>query len=207
MELAPIAPRQRQNMISQTLGIFFAAIVARPPTFAKRRARPDRDDSLACLNLIVTNSEFEGRRLGDLPVFDSSGIVVSRIKHHGYIGLATPEDIIHVRDTLLVVGPREEVDEFRILVGRMGRADLRVEKSGLVARPVLVTKRAAAGRVLADFDLIHTLRTHVTRVRRAGRELSATPDRRIELGDRLVLVGRAKHVTQAVAIFGRVDAD
>jgi len=159
-------------------------------------------EALARLNLIVSNPDLEGTRLGDLPVFGSTGIVVSRIKHRGYISLATPDDILHMRDVLLLVGPREELEELRVHVGHVSRSNLRVEKSALIACHVIVSKKTASGRRLGDFDFTRGHKVAATRVKRRGTELSATPERRIELGDTIVLVGRKQNIARLMPQLG-----
>lgn len=184
----------------------FAAFIAFlsqafPAPFRKARPCGCHSERLACFNVIVTNPDLEGAPLGRLPVFDSSGIVVSRIKHRGYISLATPNDILHVRDVLLLVGPREELEELRVHIGHLSRSDLRVEKSALVARHVVVS-RMAAGRSLGDFDLVRNHKVAATRVKRDGVELSAVPTRRLAVDDTVVLVGRRRDIARLAAQLG-----
>jgi putative transport protein len=157
---------------------------------------------LAHLNLLVTNTNLEGKRLDELPVFDSFGVVISRIKHGGRVDLAKPEDVIHLGDTLLAVGPAEELEEFRLLVGQVSREDLRAVKNHLMMRRVIVTKKAILGKTLSELKCLETFEVVITRVTRAEVELSATPDRRLQFGDMVVLVGREEDIEKVSASFG-----
>jgi len=157
---------------------------------------------LSGLNLVVTNANLEGKRLDQLPVFNSYGVVVSRLKHDGRVDVAKPEDILHVGDTMLAIGPESELEELRLLVGQVSREDLRSVKSNLVMRRVVVTKKAVLGKKLEDLNFIESYEVNVTRVTRAEVELSATPERRIQFGDMLVLVGREEDIAKVAALLG-----
>lgn len=157
---------------------------------------------LSGLNIIVTNANLEGKRLDELPVFNAFGVVVSRLKHDGRVDVAKPEDILHVGDTMLAIGPEEELEELRLLVGQVSREDLRAVKSHLVMRRVIVTKKAVLGKKLDELNFIESYEVNVTRVTRAEVELSATPERRIQFGDMLVLVGREEDIAKVSTLLG-----
>ncbi len=161
-----------------------------------------KPNKLSHLNLIITNPNLEGQRLDKLPVFNAHGVVVSRIKHEGRVNLAKPEDILHLGDTLLAIGPDEELEELRLLVGQISREDLRAIKSHLVMRRVIVTKKAVLGKRLEELNFLDSCEVTVTRVTRAEVELSATPGRRIEFGDMLILVGREDDIFRAAGLLG-----
>jgi len=157
---------------------------------------------LAHLNLVVTNPNLEGRRLDQLPVLKMTGVVVSRIKHQGQVELAKPEDVLHLGDTLLAVGPGEELEELRMLVGQVSSEDLRAGVSHLVMRRVIVTKKAVLGKKLEELNFLESYGVTVTRVTRAEVELSATPERRVQFGDMVVIVGREEDITKVSGLLG-----
>jgi putative transport protein len=146
----------------------------------------------------VTNRNLEGVSIGQLPHTNGNGVVVSRIKHGETVRVAQREDIVHVGDTLHAVGPAEELEEFRLLVGEISRVDLRsIKTSGVVMRRVVVTKKAILGKTLGELDLPGHHEVAVTRVTRAEVELSATPDQRLQFGDMVVIVGEEENIAAA----------
>jgi len=123
-------------------------------------------------------------------------------EHLGRVSVAKPEDILHVGDTMLAIGPESELEELRLLVGQVSREDLRAVKSNLVMRRVVVTKKAVLGKKLEELNFIESYEVNVTRVTRAEVELSATPERRIQFGDMVVLVGREEDIAKVSALLG-----
>lgn len=144
---------------------------------------------LSKMNLLVTNANLDGRRLDQIPVFQSLHVVVSRIQHDGAVHIAKPDDIIHRGDTLLAVGPPTQLEELRIIVGEQSEVDLQAVESNLVVRRVIVTKKAILGRQIQELDFLEDNDVTVTRLTRAEVEISATPEQRIQFGDMLVIVG------------------
>lgn len=157
---------------------------------------------LSRLNLLVTNANLDGRRLDELPVFASLGVVISRIHHDGVVDIAKPDDIIHVGDTLLAVGPPARLEELRLIVGAVSEIDLHVMDSSLVVRRVIVTKKAILGRQIQELDFLGDNDITVTRVTRAEVEIPATPEQRIQFGDMLVLVGSEDAVARVSKALG-----
>jgi len=162
-------------------------------------ARPTK---LSRMNLLVVNPNLNGRRLDHLPVLDSLGVVVSRICHNGVVSLARPDHVVHLGDTLLAVGNKEKLEELQLIVGEVSPVDLQTLESNLVMRQVIVTKKAILGKTLGELHFLEETDVAVTRVSRAEVELSATPDRRIQFGDMLVLVGREDDIAQAAKTLG-----
>ncbi|HRJ71806.1 MAG TPA: putative transporter [Terrimicrobiaceae bacterium] len=162
-------------------------------------ARPQK---LSRVNLLITNRNLDGRRIDEIPILESLGVVISRIHRGGVISLGRPEEVIRTGDTILAVGPPEKLDELRIIVGEPGTIDLRTIASHLVMRRVIVTKKAILGRSLGELDVFEQNEVTVTRVTRAEIELSATPDRRLQFGDMLVLVGREEDITKVADFVG-----
>ena len=87
-------------------------------------------------------------------------------------------------------------------MGQVSREDLRAVKSNLVMRRVVVTKKAVLGKKLEELNFIESYEVNVTRVTRAEVELSATPERRIQFGDMVVLVGREEDIAKVSTLLG-----
>ena len=156
------------------------------------------------MNVLVTNTSIEGMRLDELPIFKSFGIVVSRIKHQGRVELAKPDDIVHVGDTLLAIGPAEELEEFRIRVGLVSRQDLRAVRSRLVMRRIVVTKFSILGKRIGELKFLNSDKVVVTRVKRANIEFVAAPETRLLIGDTLLVVGWEENIANVSPYLGRV---
>lgn len=161
-----------------------------------------RASKLARLNILVTNTNIEGLRIDQLPMLESLGVVISRIHHNGRVDLAKPEDLVHVGDTLLAIGPEPKLEELRIILGVQSELDLHKAESNLVMRRVVVTKKAILGKSIGELNFLARHDVTVTRLTRAEVELSATPDQRLQFGDMLVIVGREEDIADAAKLLG-----
>ncbi len=161
-------------------------------------------EKLANVTLVVTNENFDGHRLTEIPGLAGLGVVISRIKHHGadQVHLAKPDEIIHTGDTLHAVGPALGLEKLRLMIGQLSRVDLRSVKSHLVMRRVIVTKKAILGKTLAELDFLDEHEVTVTRITRAEIDLSATPEQRLQFGDMLVLVGSESDIASVSTFLG-----
>lgn len=171
-------------------------------TAAVLEAGGSRPAKLSRVNLLITNRNLDGRRIDEIPILESLGVVISRIHRGGVISLGRPEEVIRTGDTILAVGPPDKLDELRIIVGEPGTIDLRTMESHLVMRRVIVTKKAILGKSLGELEVFERNEVTVTRVTRAEIELSATPDRRLQFGDMLVIVGREDDITKVATFVG-----
>ena len=72
----------------------------------------------------------------------------------------------------------------------------------LVNRHIIVTKPKINGRRIGDLKVRAAYQITITRIRRAGIELLATPDLILQLGDRLTVVGEQEAVDKVAKVFG-----
>jgi putative transport protein len=72
----------------------------------------------------------------------------------------------------------------------------------LVSRHVVVTKAELNGKRIGDLNIRATYHVSITRIRRAGVELLATRDLRLQLGDRITVVGEERAVNKIESLFG-----
>jgi len=72
----------------------------------------------------------------------------------------------------------------------------------LVNRHIYVTRRKYNGKRIGDLKVREAFQITISRVRRAGVELLATSDLRLQIGDRLTVVGEAEAVERVAQSFG-----
>ena len=72
----------------------------------------------------------------------------------------------------------------------------------LQSRHIIVTKPKINGKRIMDLKIREAFNITITRVRRAGIELLATPELRLQMGDRLTVVGEAEAVERMAKAFG-----
>ena len=159
---------------------------------------------IARLNVRVENANLEGLAIRDLPGRRETGIVISRIQKAGAdsVTTATDETVIHSGDHLLLVGTAENVRSFQRILGSVADRDLMKAPGEISFRRVVVTNRRLLGKSLAELGLDHLHGVTVTRIVRAGIEMGAVPDIRLQFGDFLHVVGDATGLDAAARTLG-----
>lgn len=134
-------------------------------------------------------------------------VVISRLKHSGSTVVFSPalDTTIRKKDVLMVVGKEEDVDAFIQAVGKES-TDLFIESEEDVSTKVFhVTKASAAHKKLSELDLYNKFDLKVTRVRRSGMELLASPSLELYYGDELTIVGNREALAEAENIIGNLE--
>ncbi len=155
-------------------------------------------------DLELTNPQVDGIRVRDLGLLTHVTIVVSRIiDKDGNEFMPDADTILHVGDqvrfvtdaknerTVLLLGPLTEV-----------AWEEREKDIHLQSRHIIVTKPKINGKRIMDLKIREAFNITITRVRRAGIELLATPELRLQMGDRLTVVGEAEAVERMAKAFG-----
>jgi putative transport protein len=145
--------------------------------------------ALSVLNLEITNPALPGKRLGQIPTLGSSGVVVTRLLRAGKVQAAIADVELQLGDVLTSVGPAKQLEDFETIVGRRTSIDAREVDSDIDVTRILVSRKSAVGQSIAELGLHDRFRVQLTRIQRAGFELPVTPDRTLQFGDRVVVVG------------------
>ena len=93
--------------------------------------------------------------------------------------------------TVLLLGPKTEV-----------AWEEKEKDIHLVSRHIVVTKAKINGKLIRDLKIREAFAITISRVRRAGIELLATPELRLQMGDRLTVVGEKEAVDKISQVFG-----
>jgi len=168
------------------------------------RAQGRSVEPIQRLNLRVDNPNLEGIRLAQIPAADELGVVITRQKaaSGGEVRAAEPTSILHRGDTLLCVGTPSSLERLRLIVGRVSEHDLSSAPGPIRSERAVVTHTAVVGSTLADLGLHEHFGVTVSRVHRAGVDLSAGSHIRLQFGDVLQLVGAAEAIAQARIAIG-----
>jgi putative transport protein len=163
-----------------------------------------RQEALVRLNLRVDNPNLEGLTIQQIPGIKTLGIVISRIQPVGEeeVRIAHADTILHVGDLLLAVGPAEKLAQLQVVVGSKSEIDL-LQAPGLVTyRQLVVTRGEVLGKPLQALGFPQRYEITVTRVTRAGVEITARPDLELQFGDLLQVVGTEASLGQVAAVVG-----
>ena len=155
-------------------------------------------------DLELTNPQVEGLRVRDLSVLTHVVLLVSRVLDAtGNEFMPDADTILHVGDKVRIV--TDSVNEKTVLL--LGQTvDIRWEEKEknvhLVNQHIVITKPKINGKKICDLKVREAFNITITRVRRAGIELLATPDLILQLGDRMTVVGEKEAVDKIAEAFG-----
>lgn len=152
----------------------------------------------------LTNPQIDGLYVRDLSLLTHVTIVVSRVlDKDGNEFMPDAETLLHVGDQVRLVTDKKN-ERTVLLLGEL--TDIKWEEQEknihLVSQHIVVTKDKINGKQICDLKVRDAFHITITRVRRAGIELLATPDLRLQLGDRLTVVGEKEAVDKIAKAFG-----
>ena len=168
------------------------------------QAEKGEEQQIAHFDIELMNPQVDGIRVRDLKLLTHVDLVVTRrIDTDGNESMPDADTVLHAGDkvrfvgdvknerTILLLGPKTEVE------WEDKRQNVR-----LVNRHIIVTKPSINGKRIGDLKVRAAYQITITRIRRAGIELLATPDLRLQMGDRLSVVGEVEAVDKVTKVFG-----
>ncbi|MDE7396953.1 MAG: putative transporter [Muribaculum sp.] len=145
----------------------------------------------------VTNDLIAGKNLLELHDILTCNFVVSRLKDAtGQIVIPTSKTIIQKGDLLYTVLSAQDEDKFRSIIGPEVNMDWQAEPSPVISRRIVVTKSQYNGVTLGSLRLHLGYQLNATRVNRAGIDLLASPGLRLQVGDRITVVGQEGDISR-----------
>jgi putative transport protein len=159
------------------------------------------------IDLEVTNPNCDGIALRNLPFMAESGIVFSRLLRNGRVIVPEDDSVIHVGDSLRLVGLKAKLSEFETVIGKKSRVNLKDVPNELATEHLHVTKRDVLGKSLGELNFEHYYGTVGTRINRAGIEFAANDSVHLQFGDSLTVVGPKEGVAKVAELVGnKADA-
>lgn len=172
----------------------------------------DKDNSQLKPHVVtfeVSNDLITGLSIAKLHNLISCNFVISRLqKPDGTIIIPTADTVLEMHDMLLVVISQQDEEVFKRFLGQIidkdweGAEEADPNHSHVVSRRILVTKGEYNGKKLGEMRLRMGYKLNVTRVIRAGVELLASPNLRLQIGDRLIVVGKEEDINRLAARLG-----
>lgn len=165
---------------------------------ADRHERPHR------MYVEVKNPALEGITLKILREMANRDFVCSRILHDGNESLPNRDTVLHQGDHLLIVCASDEADAIVTFIGSQVEADkeFNAGHSPLVSKRILITEEDVNGKTLSQLSLSGKFGVNATRIYRSGVELLARPGQRLQVGDRIRVVGPSDAVDRLAARLG-----
>ena len=171
-----------------------------------RKIEIDQEDSHLkpfLLSVKVTNALIDGKTLIQLHDIVQTNFVVSRLMGaDGKVTIPKSSTTIHPGDVLLVVCSAQDADRFKAVIGPEVEMDWESTPTPVFSRRILVTKSEYNGVPLGSLRLHNGYKLNCTRVNRAGVDLLAAPNLRLQMGDRITVVGNLEDIDRLASRLG-----
>ncbi|WP_290541441.1 putative transporter [Alistipes sp.] len=187
--------------------VFLRKLFVRPCDMPGPDAEHRKNVFIASYHL--TNPAVFGKSVHEIATQSHHRFVISRLWRNGRVSIPTSDKTLQENDVILVITTPGEADALRLIFGEQETKDWNTENidwnsvdSQLISQRILVTRPEINGKKLSQLRLRNTFGINISRVYRSGVQLLATPDLRLQLGDRLTVVGEAEAIRNVGKILG-----
>ena len=157
---------------------------------------PETADTTFIATYRVHNPGIFGMKVGDLATISHVKFVISRMWHDGKVIIPSSATTLAEGDRLLVITNDDDSAAMTVFFGEKedtdwnkGDIDWNAIDSNLSSQGILITKSGICGKRLGDLKLRNHYGVNISRINRNGVQLLATPDLRLRMGDRVIVVG------------------
>ncbi|WP_075558291.1 putative transporter [Parabacteroides timonensis] len=157
----------------------------------------------------ISNPAVYDKSIKDIMKLTEKHFVISRVWRNGKVSIPTSDMILHEDDHLLIISQKSDTETIKVLFGEEENVDWNKEDidwnaidSQLVSRRIVVTRNRVNGVKLGSLRLRNLYGINITRVNRAGIDLIADTNLRLQIGDRLTIVGEKNAVNNVGKILG-----
>ncbi len=139
----------------------------------------------------VTNPLIAGKNLQQLHEIINCNFVISRVKdQEGNVIIPNSDTTLQLNDKVIIVMSAQDEHKFVAVIGPEIDMDWEATPSPVVSRRILVTNSHYNGVSIGSLRLRAGYNLNATRVNRAGVDLLASPGLRLQVGDRITVVGQ-----------------
>lgn len=175
----------------------------------QRKAQDTASDNTFVAEYHVSNPAIFGKSIKDVRQNADCQFVISRVWKEGKVIIPTSETVLEKDEHILVISGKKDVERIKMLFGQKENVDWNKEgidwnsiDNQLISRKILVTRSEYNGVKLGSLRLRNSYGINITRVNRAGIDLLPSRSLRLQLGDKLTIVGESRAVENVAAVMG-----
>lgn len=151
----------------------------------------------------ITNNLIVGKTLKELHDIIQCNFVVSRLMHEdGKVIIPKAETSLQLGDKLYIVMSAQDEERLKAVLGPEIEMNWNAQQSPVVSRRILVTRSEYNGAAIGSLRLRMGYKLNATRVNRAGVDLLASPNLRLQMGDRITVVGNPEDIERLATKLG-----
>ena len=194
------------------VGVILALAVMRSVLYGKNvpESPAEDNDETFVAEFKVMNPAIFGKTLLEVNRVSGREFVVSRLWRDNSACSPASDTVLESGDRLLVVTSEKDAENLALLFGEQVQdvdwnnkdIDWNSIDRELVSSRILITKTEWNGKKLGSLKLRRKYGVNTTRIYRSGMQLLARPGLRLQMGDRLTVVGEAHAVEQVEKLLG-----
>lgn len=185
--------------------IVFRINLEKESALIKERERENPDETLK-LAVMVNNPAIYGKQIEEIKKLSGRSFVISRVwRSDDDIKIAGAGTMLDGGNRVLLILRKADRESVVAFLGKevdYVEQEWGIDNLNVVPRRVLVTKDQVNGRSLSELKLGRAFGITVTRINRAGVDLVATPNLKLQIGDRLTIVGTNESIDAAAKVLG-----
>lgn len=150
----------------------------------------------------MSNAALAGKKLLEVKDMINRDFVCARIKKNGVEETPTRDTIFELGDQMKLYCAEIDSEAIVAFLGHTIDANWEKKTSPLVSRRILVTQSKMNGKSIGHLHFSSVYGVNITRVNRAGLDLFASQKLRLQVGDRVTVVGPEESITRVAAKLG-----
>lgn len=157
----------------------------------------------------IQNPAIFDKKIKEIGSLIDREFVISRLWRGDVASIPTSDTVLLNGDRILVVTNEKDVPALTVLFGEQENTDWNKRDidwnsidSQLISQRILVTRPEINGRKLGSLQLRNNYGVNTTRIFRSGMQILARPQLRLQLGDRITVVGETDAVSKVREMMG-----
>ncbi len=201
------------------IGVILCVVILKA-LFHKEDSKADSHDKPAFVTEFrVSNPAIFGKTLREIMKDSNIRIVVSRVwkfdgSERGQVIMPDGDTVLEKGEHVLVLTKEKEAGAAEQIFGEKVVKDWNQKDIDwnhldgmLVSRHIFVTRNSINGAKFGDLHLRNTYRINITRVNRAGIDILPSRDLRLQIGDKLTVVGEERAVAEVAKVLGNQEKE
>lgn len=157
------------------------------------------------ISLKVQNEALTGKTLSQVQSFLARDFVCTRIIQDNRMVSPNANTVLRLGDKMFIVCAEDDSEAIMTFIGP--RIDLDWDATNqqdkpMVSRRILVTQPSINGKTLGELHFSSMYGVNVTRVNRSGMDLFAARNLRLQVGDRVMVVGTQEAIERVASLLG-----
>ncbi|MCF0159424.1 MAG: putative transporter [Bacteroidaceae bacterium] len=155
------------------------------------------------VTLEMSNYALNGKTLLEVKEMVGRDFVCSRIRQDGHVSIPTRDTVFHLGDEIYLSCAQTDAEAIIAFIGHSIDANWgKQDDCPMISRRIVVTQPEIDGKTIGSLHFSSMHGVTVTRVNRAGMDLFAALRLRLQLGDRVVVVGPEDAVQRVASRLG-----